>query len=193
MNKNEFLAQLKNKLRVLPADEAENALAYYNEYFDEAGPENEQSVIAGLGSPAETASKIIGEFAVKNIENDAGKTTKSHLNMVWFVILGIFASPIALPLAFAAAAVVFALVVAVFSVLFTLGVTSVALVLGGIVTFFSAVILLFSDFSTAVFFIGVSFLMAAGGILLAMPLGHLSKAAFSGIVKWTAKLLKRGK
>jgi len=111
MNRHEFVAQLKTKLRSLPAEEIANAAAYYEEYFDDAGPENEESVIAELGSPSGIASKIIGEFAIRKVDDGKG-TTKAGLSAIWIVVLGIFASPIALPLAIAAVSVVFALVFA---------------------------------------------------------------------------------
>jgi len=192
MNKNEFLAQLRSKLRGLPADEVETALAYYDEYFDEAGEQNEQSVIAGLGSPSEVASKIIGDFAVKSIDNKK-TTTKTKLNIIWIIILGIFASPIALPLAIAATAVVFALVVTVFSLIVALAVTAGALVLGGVGTLVAAMTLLFSDFATGIFFIGVALLMGAVGLIFLTSLGYLSKTAFNGIARLFAGFLKRGK
>ena len=45
MTRNEFIAELRGRLAVLPPEERENALQYYEEYFDDAGPENEQAVI----------------------------------------------------------------------------------------------------------------------------------------------------
>ena len=36
----------------------EEALQYYNEYFNDAGPENEQNVIEALGNPAKVAENI---------------------------------------------------------------------------------------------------------------------------------------
>ena len=51
MTRNEYLGALRQELRSLPLQEQEEALRYYEEYFDDAGPENEQKVIAELGSP----------------------------------------------------------------------------------------------------------------------------------------------
>lgn len=192
MNKDEFLAQLQQKLRKLPAEEIANAKAYYEEYFEDAGPENERSVIAELGSPSDVASKIIGEFAIKNLDAGPG-TTKAGLSAIWLIIIGIFASPIALPLAIAAVVVVLALVIAVFSVLIAIGAAAVSLVLGGIALLAASVTLLFSDFATALFFCGVALLMGAGGLVLLIPIGFLSKTTISGLARWLAKILKRGK
>lgn len=61
MNKNEFLTRLRTALAGIPADEREAAMNYYEEFFNEAGEENEQNVIADLGSPEELAKAIVRE------------------------------------------------------------------------------------------------------------------------------------
>ncbi len=52
MDRESYLKKLRGKLRRLPAHELNAALVYYEEYFDEAGVENEQQVIQQLGSPS---------------------------------------------------------------------------------------------------------------------------------------------
>ena len=59
MTRVEFIAALRAKLSMLSADEREDAIQFYQEYFDEAGPENEQAVIDELGSPDAVAEKIL--------------------------------------------------------------------------------------------------------------------------------------
>ena len=44
MTKETHLAELAHHLKKLPKDDYQNAMAYYTEYFDEAGPENEAQV-----------------------------------------------------------------------------------------------------------------------------------------------------
>ena len=58
MNKIEFMRQLDVLLMNLPIHEREEALQYYEDYFADAGEENEQAVIAALGSPAKVAENI---------------------------------------------------------------------------------------------------------------------------------------
>ena len=58
MNKIEFMRQLDILLMNLPIHEREEALQYYEDYFADAGEENEQAVIASLGSPAKVAENI---------------------------------------------------------------------------------------------------------------------------------------
>ena len=45
MTKDEFLIRLRTLVSDLPPEEREDVMNYYAEYFDDAGPENEQQVI----------------------------------------------------------------------------------------------------------------------------------------------------
>lgn len=58
MSRNEFMKQLEALLQNISPAEREEALQYYNDYFDDAGAENEQSVIEALGNPARVAENI---------------------------------------------------------------------------------------------------------------------------------------
>lgn len=58
MNKNVFLVDLSKCLGFMTETEREEALEYYKELFDEAGPENEQKVLAQLGSPTKVAVEL---------------------------------------------------------------------------------------------------------------------------------------
>ena len=58
MDRQLFLQQLRALLSDTAPEEREEAIRYYEEYFDEAGPEQEQAILAELGSPAKVASII---------------------------------------------------------------------------------------------------------------------------------------
>lgn len=62
MNRTEYMAALRRALCALPEEERANALRYYEEYFDDAGPENEQKVIADLGAPEKVAAQILADY-----------------------------------------------------------------------------------------------------------------------------------
>ncbi len=59
MNKQTYLAKLAQLLTPLPEQERQDALNYYEEYFDAAGPEAEDATAAELGDPADAARKIL--------------------------------------------------------------------------------------------------------------------------------------
>lgn len=74
MNRADFMRNLAELLADVSPAEREEAIQYYNDYFDDAGVENEQSVIASLGTPEQLAKTIkagladggsMGEFTEK--------------------------------------------------------------------------------------------------------------------------------
>lgn len=62
MNRAEYMRQLESLLKSIAPAERESALKYYNDYFDDAGPENEQEVMKALGTPAKVAQSIKEEL-----------------------------------------------------------------------------------------------------------------------------------
>ena len=189
MNRQEFMGQLKNHLRKLPFDEVKEAVEYYEQYFDDAGEENEQAVIAELGSPSAVASQVIASFAVKGA--DAGKSAKRGFSSVWLIMLSIFASPIALPIALAVVVVAFALVLVLFSVLFSIGVTGAGLALGGVASMITGIVLVAQSFPTALFFFGLGMAIAGSGWALMIWTVRLSKTSFNALAKRMGKFILR--
>lgn len=58
MTRQEYMQQLAALLAAMPEAERRDALDYYEEYFDAAGPEKETQTIQELGSPQNVAEKI---------------------------------------------------------------------------------------------------------------------------------------
>ncbi|MCI9340381.1 MAG: DUF1700 domain-containing protein [Dorea sp.] len=58
MNRIEFMTELAALLQDVPEEERRDAMKFYNDYFDDAGEENEQQVIAELENPAKVAATI---------------------------------------------------------------------------------------------------------------------------------------
>ena len=70
MNRTEFMRRLAQALCDMPEEERRRALEYYENYFDEAGPENEAEVLRTLGAPEKVAADILRDFA----ESDSAQT-----------------------------------------------------------------------------------------------------------------------
>ena len=191
MNKQQFLARLEKRLCRIPKEERENIMIYYREYFEEAGPEREQEIIQELGSPDQIAADMIGEFAVKELDKGSNK----GLRVLWIVILAIFASPIAIPIAVAMVAVILALAVCAFAIVLSIWITAVGMVAMGIFTAIVALMLVVSDPATCLFFLGVGLISSAIGMALCIFTVWLSKKLVHGLVKLSKKFLshRRGK
>lgn len=70
MSRIEFMNELRALLQDISAEEREEAMQYYNDYFDDAGAENEQSVISELGSPQKVAQTIKAGLGGRNEYDD---------------------------------------------------------------------------------------------------------------------------
>ena len=58
MNRAQFMEQLKKLLSDISEEERQEALDYYESYFDDAGEDQEAEVIRELGSPGKVAAII---------------------------------------------------------------------------------------------------------------------------------------
>ena len=65
MTKSEYMKKLSYSLRRLPKEDFNQAIDYFEEYFAEAGEENEQQAIEDLGSPEDAAKELIMNLAEK--------------------------------------------------------------------------------------------------------------------------------
>lgn len=106
MNRTEYMAALRRALAVLPEEERASALRYYEEYFDDAGPENEQKVIADLGAPEQVAAQILADYReVAAVPQPGGAATQRQKRRwrgvsPWLLlVLVLLAIPVGIPLA----------------------------------------------------------------------------------------------
>lgn len=70
MNRVEFMSRLEELLAEIPAGEREEAITYYNDYFNDAGVENEQEVLDSLISPERVADTIKAGLGGKDMDGD---------------------------------------------------------------------------------------------------------------------------
>jgi len=181
MNKNEFISELKKKLRNLPYDEIKEAVDYYEGYFNDAGEENEQTVLEELGSPSAIASQIIANFAVK--EADTEKSGKKNWRIMWLVILALFASPVAIPIALSVGVVVLSLVFVVLTVLLSFFASGIALFLSGFATIIAGFLVILQSGATTVFFVGAGLICMGLGAAIVIGTTILSKKCFRWMTK----------
>ena len=87
MTRTAFLAALEQLLAPLPESERKDALSYYEDYLDAAGPEKEAQAIAELGTPEEVAHKILEEQAPA--DSSAAPASPAHKpRSTWRMVLG---------------------------------------------------------------------------------------------------------
>lgn len=71
MNRIEYMRELGTLLQGMPKEEREEALQYYNDYFDDAGSENEEKIIRELGSPKKLAETILAGVGGETADSEA--------------------------------------------------------------------------------------------------------------------------
>lgn len=77
MTKYEYLAKLEQLLSAMPQQERRDALDYYAEYFDAAGPDHEAETAEKLGDPETVARKILEGEGLTGEENTAEETSSA--------------------------------------------------------------------------------------------------------------------
>ena len=77
MNRIDFMGQLERLLQDIPIGDRQDAIDYYNSYFDEAGSENEASVIQELGSPGKVAGIIKADLRENGTAQTSGEYTET--------------------------------------------------------------------------------------------------------------------
>ena len=104
MTRQEYMQQLAALLAAMPEAERRDALDYYEEYFDAAGPEKEAQTIQELGSPQNVAEKIWegtgAQFGTPMPDNSMPEQgSRRRKSPVW-IVLAILAILIVVLLAF---------------------------------------------------------------------------------------------
>lgn len=190
MNRQAYMEELKGKLGRMSERERMDAISYYEEYFDEAGPENEQEVIKNLGTPTQVSRQILADYAMKeSVAKPA--SPKKGLWAAIFVILAILASPIAFPLALVAIILVFVAVLLVGIFIFT-GVVVVASVgFAGVMAFIASFGVLATNPATGLFGIGVGILFVGLCLLCGVALYGAVVKGMPILTGWINKGLNR--
>ena len=185
MTRTEYIAKLTKYLRKLPQKDYEEALEYFMEYFEEAGPENEAQVIAELGTPKEAAHEVITRLLDEKIIEDKS-SLRNKTTILWIAILAVLASPVALPILLFFLAMLMTLLMIIFAVIVTALALTFALLISGVYTFFTSL-------ASTLFGVGLGLLMFGGALLLLLVSFEICKLIVKLItllIKW---LIKKGR
>ena len=202
----EYMNALREALGVLPEEERANAIRYYEEYFLDAGPENEARVIEELGAPEQVAQQILNDYkeivraaprsepgaeaGPEPIFGEAEEAPRprrsplvSFLALCGALFLGV---TIGIPLLASGVAAIFSLVVAVLTLI------GVILLAGFLLCVFS--LFLWTMPASALVTLGVGLCLFAIGILLGAGCMRLGAAAFRPLLRaggWCIEQLGR--
>ena len=191
MGREQFLWELRARLEgALPSEYLEEVMAYYAAYFDDAGPEREAEVVAGLGAPIQVARQILGEAALRDAA--WGNNCRGGLKTLGLVLLAIFASPIAIPLAILVAAAVCAVTVVILAITVGLAGTGAAFGANGVFSALAGFGHALSHWPSAIYLLGRGMISAGVGVLFVAASLWFSGAALGGVARVLGRVL-RGK
>ena len=189
VGRREFIDDLKKRLRKLPYDEIKEAVDYYEEYFDDAGADNEMVVLGELGSPSSIAAQIIASFAVKGTGSE--KSVKRNWHSAWLVIISLLASPAAVPVAIAVGAVALAVVIAMSAVVLALFLVGIVLFGGGIMYVIVGIVVIAQSVPTTLFMLGSGLVLMGAGTTVVIVTSALSRKCFSWLAKQVGSFILR--
>lgn len=221
MSRAEFMEKLKTLLADIPDGEREEALNYYEDYFEDAGVENEQQVIDSLGSPEKVAKTIKdglrdvggdqGEFS-ENGYSGYGEQDKDEViqygtegrkkfsdrikglgngGLILLLILAIFALPVLGPIVTGIGSALIGILAAVVAVVFVIVIAGIALLVAGASVFAAAIGCLFVTPTVGIMLLGVSILILGIGILVTVLGIWVVKKIVPPVVRWFVRSVRK--
>ena len=189
MNRVEFMKQLERLLGDIPENDRLDAIAYYNDYFYEAGVENEAQVIRELGSPGKVAAIIKADL-------NANQEEKKSLPWPLVIVLLVFASPVLIGTFGGLFGAILGVAGALVGIAIAFVVCGLALLIAGTVCFVVGIVRVFISPVEGLITVGLGSLMLAIGILFAVLFVWCAfkwiPALFRGVINFIQRLFQRG-
>lgn len=132
MNKQEFLARLREGLSGLPQDDVEERLAFYSEMIDDRMEEglSEEAAVAEIGPIETIVSQTISDIPITKLVRE--KVRPNRKMRGWEIALLILGFPLWFPLLITALALIFTLYVVIWSVIISLWAVEASFIVGAI-------------------------------------------------------------
>lgn len=187
MNRDEFLRQLERLLITIPEGDRLDAIAYYTDYFDEAGLENEQDVIRELGSPEKVAQTILDDF------KGAGSTqhsAKKDIPWVLIIIIAILTFPLWIGIVAGLFGGLIGIIAGIVGLLAGLLGSGIGIAFGGAVALVAGVIYLVTSPIEGLITIGIGAILLAIGLLLLLLFAWLAFKWIPTLVSAIVKAVK---
>ena len=185
MNKETFLAELRNALRGFPEEDIEERVAFYSEMIDDRMEEGltEEEAIAQTGAIQNIVSQTIADTPLHKLVKENARTRKPM--STGEIVLLVVGSPLWLALGIAFLAVMLALYIILWALLVALWAIEVSFIVSALACVASAVYLFIQGESIyALMALGAGLFLA--GLSIFLFFGCV--AASKGIVKLTGKI-----
>ncbi|OTP11255.1 membrane protein [Enterococcus sp. 10A9_DIV0425] len=189
---NEYLNELNDELREIPEDDRFDIIQYYEEYFLDADKTVDQ-VVEEYGTPKQFALKLkINYFSE---QDDSGKiddrpNPRRQIRLIWMIVLGLFATPLLIPLALAFIAVIIGILVALVAVIISIYVVCISILGAGLFSMISGIAVLNQSLTSGLFFVGLGLLATGSAVFFSPLLLKGTKWLFQimmNFVKWVGR------
>lgn len=207
MYRAEYLKELESLLQDISREERTEAMTYYENYFEDAGPDMDEKIIEELGSPTQTAAAIkadlVSEAPVNPVKDpvnsgESGRNAERSsggLSAAAIVLICIFAIPVGIPLAAVAFALIVSFLAVIFSFVCVFFFTGVGFVIGGVISLVFGVFQLAFNPAYGVLAMGTGLVLTGLGIpftYLGIRLcTKLFPAFFRGVGRLSGRLFGR--
>lgn len=191
---NEYLAEVKGYLTGIPADEREELLQFYAEQMMDAGLTTEE-IIAKYGTAKQFARTLKIDYFIEADEDptsteSAGTRTKKRANLIWLIVLGLFATPVLIPLAIVLVVGLVGVIAAFVSAVFGIYAGIIGALAAGLFVFVMGVMVISQSLATAMLLMGIGVFLTAAVIFIAPIVWALTKWLFELVVmfvKWLGR------
>lgn len=203
MSKNEFMEELQVLLGELPREEREEAIRYYESYFEEAGAEQEQVVLEELGSAGRIADQILRDYRAEKADGIYTEQKTEGTSGVYVtnkglsggaLVVAILIAILTFPIWISVLATAFGLLMGFFGA--TVGITvgfgvgGIGCIIGGVAAFAIGIVKAFTVPVVGAALIAIGLLVFGIGCLMIAAVGGVIRLA-AWIVNSIIKLLSR--
>lgn len=134
MNRKEYREALNRRLARIGSEERGEAIAYYEEIFEERGIGENDAVPEDMLDPRQASFEILRDLQLDRLEEgkgeEIGETKKPRASLAITVVLAILALPVGLPLAIAILLVTLGLFLGFLSLFITIAISGVSVIIG---------------------------------------------------------------
>lgn len=204
MNRIEFMTELAALLQSLPEEERNDAMQYYNDYFDDAGEDKEQEVIAELESPKKVADKIKGDILENQEEDSSSKQcpgqykaaeyeytdekekkpwSSNALKIILIIAIILVGGPVIIPCTIGILAVIVGGVAAMFAIFIALVILFIALAIVGVALVIAGIAALIPEIAVGLALLGAGLIIGVIGAIGTVASVRLCIIVFPGIIR----------
>ncbi len=208
MNRIEFMTELASLLQDIPVEERRDAMQYYNDYFDDAGEDQERQVIEELESPQKVAEKIKADMAefrqeeekpnmpaakeqIRQEDHQVHKKSDRTLKIILIIAIVLIGLPIVLPMGLGLLCLVCGVIISLFALFMALVIAAVAVAASGIALFVSGILCLVPELGAGFMLMGMGLILTVVGVVAVVGAVRLSVVAIPGICRGIVWVCRR--